>query len=195
VGRTGIQNSEARSRKTVDGRWWMACGGRRKTKGGRRGTTEPVPVVLDRESCRNGGALSVFFGLWPLRLQGPKPKRFLRTAFFGTVETAPFRQKNANHSDCRNPGGVQFAAAGSTLSGSRGFDRGTSDPWVSPTATHVASPSGNAQQLVATVSALLTVGLCRWGEPTVNHRTIDSGYPLRHFPRRKDWVAPPRALL
>jgi len=33
-------------------------------------------------------------------------------------------------------------------------------------------------QLVATVSAFLTVGFCRRERPTVNHRTIDRGYPL-----------------
>ena len=31
---------------------------------------------------------------------------------------------------------------------------------------------------VATVSAFLTVGFCRWEKPTVNHRTIDRGYQL-----------------
>ena len=33
-------------------------------------------------------------------------------------------------------------------------------------------------KLVATVSAFLTVGFCRWEKPAVNHRRIDRGYPL-----------------
>jgi hypothetical protein len=33
-------------------------------------------------------------------------------------------------------------------------------------------------KIQATVSAFLTVGFCRWEEPTVNHRTIDRGYQL-----------------
>ena len=31
---------------------------------------------------------------------------------------------------------------------------------------------------VATVTAFLTVGFCRWKKPTVNHRAIDRGYGL-----------------
>ncbi len=37
--------------------------------------------------------------------------------------------------------------------------------------------------MVATVSAFLTVGFCRWEKPTANHRTIDCGYQFCLFLR------------
>jgi hypothetical protein len=43
-----------------------------------------------------------------------------------------------------------------------------------------------AAELVATVSAFLTVGFCRWEKPTVNHRTIDRGYPFKRVNNLRD---------
>ncbi len=51
-------------------------------------------------------------------------------------------RKQARGSNPPNPGGVQFAAGGSTLSGSVESNRGAWDPWVSPTATHVVPLRG-----------------------------------------------------
>ncbi len=41
------------------------------------------------------------------------------------------------------------------------------------------TPIVKGRYRAATVSAFLTVRFCRWETPTVNHRTIDSGYRLR----------------